>query len=803
MALFPPFDPDGLRGRRPVRPLPPVPVRAVLPSLITLLALCAGLTSIRMAAEHMYQYAIAFIAIAALLDGIDGRIARFLKSTSRFGAELDSITDFLNFGVAPAVLMYLWALQDLKSLGWIASLIFAICAALRLARFNVALDDPDKPGWKTAFFVGVPAPAGAMIVMLPLYFELVGLPHGVLTAPLVFVYTVAIGLLMVSKLPTWSGKVVGSRMRRDLVAPLFFSGVLVVAFLVSFPFVTMAVLSLAYLGALPLSWRSYQWYLLNGQADRAKPPEAGASEIRGLLVRGAAASLLARLILVAAERCAKGRRTGFGSHQRQHLAQPADPFVDVVDDGLCIIGWAQATLARHDTDIRSNRHPHHPPNVVNERLIVRSDYPRDMVGYGRNPPDPRWPGGALVAVQFVVNYEEGGENNILHGDQASEAFLSEIMGAQPWVGMRHMNMESIYEYGSRSGFWRLWRLFTERGIKPTVFGVATAMARNPDAVAAMLEADWEIASHGLKWIDFRDVSEAEERRQLQEAIRIHAEVTGSRPLGAYIGRSSIHSIPLVAEEGGFLYSADTYADDLPYWIDRSAGKFLIVPYTLDANDMRFATAQGFNTGDQFFAYLRDAFDCLYAEGLAGAPKMMSVGLHCRLVGRPGRAAALARFLDYVAGRDRGLAAAAPRHRPPLARQPPAGVGDNTREPRAAACQPLRAARSFAALASITARSSIFPEWGFNGVAANRGMTWKWRWKTLCPAALSLNCMTLTPSAANAALAARATFWTAARSGVRTAGSASSRLREGALGTTSACPVACGITSMNTTTWASS
>jgi CDP-diacylglycerol--serine O-phosphatidyltransferase len=280
MALFQPFDPDGLPGRRQLRSLQSVPVRVVLPNLITLLALCAGLTSIRMAAERHFEFAIAFITIAAALDGIDGRMARFLKSTSRFGAELDSITDFLNFGVAPAVLIYLWALQDLKSLGWIAALIFAICAALRLARFNVALDDPEKAGWKAAFFVGVPAPAGAMIVMLPLYLELVGLPHSIATAPIVFAYTVAVGLLMVSKLPTWSGKLVGTRMRRDLVAPLFVSGVLIVAFLVSFPFLTMAVLTIAYLGALPLSWRSYQQQAMNGR--RQETPSGAASEIRGV-----------------------------------------------------------------------------------------------------------------------------------------------------------------------------------------------------------------------------------------------------------------------------------------------------------------------------------------------------------------------------------------------------------------------------------------------------------------------------------------------------------------------------------------
>jgi putative urate catabolism protein len=279
-------------------------------------------------------------------------------------------------------------------------------------------------------------------------------------------------------------------------------------------------------------------------------------------------------------------------------------------------------------------------------------YPRDMVGYGRNPPDPKWPDDARVAVQFVVNYEEGGENNILHGDAASEAFLSEIVGAQPWPGMRHMNMESIYEYGSRAGFWRLWRMFTGRNIPVTVYGVATALARNPEAVAAMKEADWEIASHGLKWIDYRDYTRDAEREDMQEAIRIHTEVTGARPLGWYTGRSSIHTVDLAAEEGGLLYSSDTYADDLPYWIKGPHGPFLIIPYTLDANDMRFATPQGFNAGDQFFAYLKDSFDTLYAEGEAGAPKMMSVGLHCRLVGRPGRAAALARFLDYVASKDR-------------------------------------------------------------------------------------------------------------------------------------------------------
>ncbi|KPL55077.1 allantoinase [Prosthecomicrobium hirschii] len=277
-------------------------------------------------------------------------------------------------------------------------------------------------------------------------------------------------------------------------------------------------------------------------------------------------------------------------------------------------------------------------------------YPRDMIGYGRTPPDPKWPGGARVAVQFVINYEEGGENAVIHGDAASEAFLSEIVGAAAWPGKRHMNMESIYEYGSRAGFWRLWRLFTARGIPVTVYGVAHALMRNPDVVAAMREADWEIASHGLKWIDYKDFTEAEERAHMLEAIRIHTEVTGSRPLGWYTGRSSIHTQKLVMEEGGFLYDSDSYADDLPYWVDGGRGPHLVIPYTLDANDMRFATPQGFNSGDQFFAYLKDSFDLLYAEGET-APKMMSVGLHCRLVGRPGRAAALARFLDYVQSHD--------------------------------------------------------------------------------------------------------------------------------------------------------
>ncbi|MDF1584871.1 allantoinase PuuE [Marinimicrococcus flavescens] len=279
-------------------------------------------------------------------------------------------------------------------------------------------------------------------------------------------------------------------------------------------------------------------------------------------------------------------------------------------------------------------------------------YPRDMIGYGRHTPDPRWPEGARIAVQFVLNYEEGGENCILHGDVASEAFLSEIVGAQALPGVRHVNMESIYEYGSRAGFWRLFRMFTERSMPLTVYAVAMALARNPEAAAAMKEADWEVASHGLRWIDYQYVGIDTERAHMREALRLHEEVTGERPLGWYTGRASPNTLKLVAEEGGFLYCADSYADDLPYWAEVEGKRQLIVPYTLDANDMRFASAQGFNSGDQFFSYLKDSFDTLYAEGAAGAPKMLSVGLHCRLVGRPGRAASLARFLDYVGSHEK-------------------------------------------------------------------------------------------------------------------------------------------------------
>ncbi len=280
--------------------------------------------------------------------------------------------------------------------------------------------------------------------------------------------------------------------------------------------------------------------------------------------------------------------------------------------------------------------------------MTHETYPRDLVGYGRNVPDPKWPGGAKIAVQFVLNYEEGGESCILDGDPASENLLSEIVGAAAWPGQRNLNMESIYEYGSRAGFWRLHRLFTEHNVPVTVYGVTLAMARNPDAVAAMNEAGWEIASHGYRWHEYKDYPEEKERQHILDAVRVHTEVAGERPYGMYQGKPSDNTLRLVMEEGGFLYSSDNYSDDLPFWVPDQNGKpFLIIPYTLDTNDMRFATPQGFNSGDQFFAYLKDAFDELYREGEAGQAKMMSVGLHCRLVGRPGRIAALRRFVEYV------------------------------------------------------------------------------------------------------------------------------------------------------------
>ena len=276
-------------------------------------------------------------------------------------------------------------------------------------------------------------------------------------------------------------------------------------------------------------------------------------------------------------------------------------------------------------------------------------YPRDMAGYGPRIPQANWPGGAKIAVQIVLNYEEGGENNILHGDAASEGFLSEITGAQPWPGQRHWNMETIYEYGSRAGFWRVHALL--KNVPITVYGVATALARAPEQVKAMKDAGWEIASHGLKWVEHKDMPAEEERAQIREAIRLHTEVVGTPPRGWYTGRCSMNTIPLAAEEGEFAYIADSYSDDLPYWTRAGDKDQLIVPYTMDCNDMRFAIQAGYTRGDDFEAMIRDAFDVLYAEGQAGAPKMMSIGLHCRLIGRPSRMAALKRVMEYMQGHD--------------------------------------------------------------------------------------------------------------------------------------------------------
>lgn len=282
-------------------------------------------------------------------------------------------------------------------------------------------------------------------------------------------------------------------------------------------------------------------------------------------------------------------------------------------------------------------------------------YPRDLVGYGRHPPFADWPGRAKIAVQFVLNYEEGGENNVLHGDAGSEQFLSEIVGAASYPA-RHMSMESIYEYGSRVGVWRILREFERRGLPLTVFGVAMALQRNPEATAAFVELGHEIASHGWRWIHYQDMDPALERAHLERAVQLHARLTGSAPLGWYTGRDSPNTRRLVVEHGGFAYDADYYGDDLPFWtqVETSSGErkpHLVVPYTLDANDMRFATPQGFNTATHLFEYLRDSFDALYAEG-EEAPKMLSIGMHCRLLGRPGRIVGLQRFLDHIARHDR-------------------------------------------------------------------------------------------------------------------------------------------------------
>jgi allantoinase len=279
-----------------------------------------------------------------------------------------------------------------------------------------------------------------------------------------------------------------------------------------------------------------------------------------------------------------------------------------------------------------------------------SDYPRDLVGYGAKPPHAQWPGEARIALQFVLNYEEGGENNILHGDPGSEQFLSELIGA-PSYPARHMSMESVYEYGSRAGVWRLLREFQSRGLPLTIFAVAMALQRHPQLATELVNLGHEIACHGLRWIHYQDVDEAVEREHMQQALAITTELTGTTPLGWYTGRDSPNTRRLVVEQDGLIYDSDYYGDDLPLWqqVETRSGEskpHLIVPYTLDTNDMRFATAQGFNSGEQFYQYLRDSFDVLYAEG-EHSPKMMSVGLHCRLVGRPGRFRALQRFLDYV------------------------------------------------------------------------------------------------------------------------------------------------------------
>ena len=276
---------------------------------------------------------------------------------------------------------------------------------------------------------------------------------------------------------------------------------------------------------------------------------------------------------------------------------------------------------------------------------------RDLIGYGAHPPNPHWPGGARIAVQFVINYEEGAENTVVNGDAGSEAFLSEMVGARSHAGARSAAMESLYEYGARAGFWRLHRLFTSRGVPVTVFAVTAALAMNRDCLGAMLSVDWEIASHGLRWIDYQDVAEAVERDHVARAIALHADLTGNRPLGWYQGRTSPNTARIVAEEGGFVYDSDSYADDLPYYDRRHGRAQLIVPYTLDANDMKFVALNGFTEGDQFFTYLRATFDELYREGET-APKMMSIGLHCRIAGRPARAAAVARFVDHVLSHDR-------------------------------------------------------------------------------------------------------------------------------------------------------
>ena len=272
-------------------------------------------------------------------------------------------------------------------------------------------------------------------------------------------------------------------------------------------------------------------------------------------------------------------------------------------------------------------------------------YPRNMIGYGSKDIKIVWPNNARLALQIVLNYEEGAENSVLHGDKHSETFLSEIIGAQPIKG-RHINMESFYEYGSRRGFWRIHDLFKQKKIPLTIFGVGMALERNKEICKAIKKANYEVASHGWRWIDYQNISKAKEKKDMKLAVKSIKKIFGTRPLGWYTGRCSPNTLDLVIEEGGFSYCSDTYSDDLPYWIKKGNKKQLMIPYTLDNNDMRFATKQGFNSGDQFFTYLKDSFDALYLEG-KNSPKMMSVGLHCRLIGRPGRIQSLRKFLNYV------------------------------------------------------------------------------------------------------------------------------------------------------------
>ena len=278
---------------------------------------------------------------------------------------------------------------------------------------------------------------------------------------------------------------------------------------------------------------------------------------------------------------------------------------------------------------------------------MKKKYPRDLIGYGSKNLNVKWPNDAKIALQFVLNYEEGGEKCILHGDKTSEVFLSEIIGAQPIKG-RNLNMESIYEYGSRRGFWRIHDLFKQKKIPLTIFGVGMALERNKEICKAIKKANYEVASHGWRWIDYQNVSKIKEKKDMKLAINSIKKNFGQRPLGWYTGRCSPNTLDLVIDEGGFLYCSDTYNDDLPYWIKKGNKKQLMIPYTLDNNDMRFATNQGFNSGDQFFSYLKDSFDTLYLEG-KNSPKMMSVGLHCRLIGRPGRIQSLRKFLNYILG----------------------------------------------------------------------------------------------------------------------------------------------------------